>query len=118
MDQQAFLAAIANAVKRKQAGEDPEANPSDLPPDPVGGAGPRDLNNLQIAPPKPNPEAVANSRINGAVNAPMDPRKTMNPATGLPMSISSPVPSQADQDRLDQANFRIQYLKQKAQSGQ
>jgi hypothetical protein len=114
MDQDAFLAAISAAVKRKQAGEDPEANPTPI--DRV--IPPSNPNDLSITPGKPDPEASANSQINAAANAPMDPRKTMNPATGLPMSVSQPAPSQADQDRLDQANFRVQYLKKMSGQGQ
>ena len=122
MDQSAFLAAISAAVKRKQAGEDPEVNPTPRAPAPkfMPSVDP----NIDVAPPKPDPEAAANSQINAAVNAPpVDPRKTMNPITGLPMSVQQPAMNPDDQARIQQQADKVEMMKRyyqnmKAQPGQ
>jgi hypothetical protein len=119
MDQNDFLAAIADAVKRKQAGEDPEA---DAKPSPFKNriVPPSNPNDMPVAPPKPDPEAAANSQLMGkpammpSSNPQLPPgmtmeqaRQTVNPATGLPYSIGS----QASPEDQAKYNLKMQYLK-------
>lgn len=106
MEQNEFLAAISEAMKRKQAGEDPEANPgfkNRLMP-------PSDPNDMQVAPSKPDPEAAANAQIGAAVNA----RQQMNPVTGLPMSIQNQPASPEDEQRRQMMQFKLDYLRKQA----
>jgi hypothetical protein len=96
--------------------------------------------NITVEPPKPDPEATANSLINAAVNknqgnmptspsmAQMPPglpagmtmeqaRQTMNPATGLPYSANQASSLSQDDQNLKNA-MRLQWLKQQAGQGQ
>ena len=140
MDQNAMLAAIADAYRRKNAGEDPESTPS-----PVNRImPPSNPDDLKVAPPKPDPEMMANAQINGAArpnplsnlsnqldkiaptsNSPSLPagmspeqaRTTINPATGLPYSVASQQSSPEQDDRNAQAAMRLKYLQQMAAQG-
>jgi len=117
-----MLAAIAEAVKRRQAGEDPYGDPSlraILPP--------QEFPQPNIVPPKPDPERAANQAIDAAVagqgRAPavqgmIEARKgnKINPETGMPF-YNNPEQPQEDPQEAMKREFRMKYLQEMSAKG-
>lgn len=142
MDQREFLNRMAAAQRARESGgrieDDPELRKFFL--DKISQEG----WNQPIAPSKPDPEREANEQIKKAVESrelpeldnelnqrlgiqpkmpslpqgmsPEMARRTINPATGLPYSIGQSS-DQEQQNRNDQAEMRLRYLKRLSEQG-
>lgn len=122
LNQSRFLAAIADAVKRKQAGEDPELDPRARRMLPNGGAYAPDILSKPM-----DPEATANARIDAAANRPGMPQpggqfqgqqlsKKINPETGMPF-FSDPEPSQEDPQVAMKREMLMKMMQEASQTG-
>lgn len=109
-NQQEMLAAIAEAVRRKQAGEDPYNDPQlrrSLPP--------QEFPQPNIAPPKPDPEAAANRMIQIRVNTPVREGEQSPEAV---MREGEAVMDPAAAQEAERRNIRMQMLQEAAKTGQ
>jgi hypothetical protein len=120
---QELLDAIQDAFIRKNAGEDPQANPTPRARI-IPSANPNDL---AVAPAKPDPEAVANSQIAGAAKLGATGALTgpagyqvppasngINPDTGMP--FYSPQSQMSDDDKA-KLQLKMQYLQNLQNTG-
>lgn len=89
---------------------------------------------LQVTPPKPDPEAAATQMIRDSIakSQQQNPAQSLrsstqgappasngvNPDTGMPYYSPQAPKSQADQDRANMTDFKMQYLRNKAAQGQ
>lgn len=126
---QEMLAAIAEAVRRRQAGEDPYSDPNlkaSLPP--------QQFPQPNIAPAKPDPERNANRIIEAAaaggnrpqgappadVQAMMEARKgnPINPETGMPFFNAPQAPVEENPQDVERRQIRMQLLQEASRTGQ
>lgn len=127
MSQNDFLKAISDAVKRKNAGEDPEIDPT--PPGPRNLVLPGNPDDMQVSPAKPNPEATANAQLvqatrPGAMSLPSNgpagytpppASNGINPDTGMP--FYSPQQNQMSDDDKAKMQLKMQYLQNLQNTG-
>lgn len=125
-----MLAAIAEAVRRRQAGEDPYSDPNLK-----GSLPPQQFPQPNIVPSKPDPERNANRMIEAAaagrgqqpqdappadVQAMMAARKgnAINPETGMPFfNAPQEAPAENPQDA-ERRQIRMQLLQEASRTGQ